>query len=78
MSAEFSESVVEDATLAWLESLGYSVLHLPAPQSDLSALLDTVQAGADRRSDPLACGEALTDLDNCLQRGRDGGAGSAG
>ena len=28
MSA-FSESVVEDATLAWLESLGYAVLHGP-------------------------------------------------
>lgn len=29
MSA-FSESVVEDAALAWLESLGYAVLHGPA------------------------------------------------
>jgi hypothetical protein len=25
----FSESVVEDATLGWLESLGYAVLHGP-------------------------------------------------
>jgi type I restriction enzyme R subunit len=25
----FAESVVEDAALAWLESLGYSVLHGP-------------------------------------------------
>ena len=30
----FSESVVEDAALAWLESLGYAVKHLPAPQND--------------------------------------------
>ncbi|MGA7949801.1 MAG: hypothetical protein WCA45_06535 [Thiobacillaceae bacterium] len=28
MSA-FTESIVEDAALAWLESLGYSVLHGP-------------------------------------------------
>jgi len=25
----FTESVVEDAALAWLESLGYAVLHGP-------------------------------------------------
>lgn len=25
----FAESVVEDATLGWLESLGYAVLHGP-------------------------------------------------
>lgn len=30
----FTESVVEDAALAWLESLGYAVRHLPAPQSN--------------------------------------------
>jgi len=29
----FTESVVEDAALGWLESLGYAVLHLSAPQS---------------------------------------------
>jgi len=29
--SHFAESVVEDAALAWLESLGYAVLHLPAP-----------------------------------------------
>ena len=29
-----SESVVEGACLAWLKSLGYVVLHLPAPQSE--------------------------------------------
>jgi type I restriction enzyme R subunit len=29
MSRAFSESVVEDATLAWLEALGYAVLHGP-------------------------------------------------
>ena len=27
--ASFAESVVEDATLAWLESLGYAVKHGP-------------------------------------------------
>jgi len=26
-----TESVVEDAALAWLDGPGYSVLHLPAP-----------------------------------------------
>lgn len=29
MSHSFSESVVEDAALAWLESLGYTVKHGP-------------------------------------------------
>ncbi len=29
MTAAFSESVVEDAALAWLESLGYAVKHGP-------------------------------------------------
>jgi type I restriction enzyme R subunit len=29
MTARFTESVVEDAALAWLESLGYAVLHGP-------------------------------------------------
>jgi len=34
----FSESVVEEAALAWLESLGYAIKHLPAPQDDASRL----------------------------------------
>ena len=29
MSSSFTESVVEDAALAWLESLGYTVKHRP-------------------------------------------------
>lgn len=29
MSAAFTESVVEDAALAWLEALGYAVRHGP-------------------------------------------------
>ncbi len=29
MNTRFSESVVEDAALAWLEALGYAVLHGP-------------------------------------------------
>ena len=43
MSQGFTESVVEDATLAWLESLGYAVLHGP----DIAAGM----VGAER-SDP--------------------------
>ena len=30
MSCRFTESVVEDATLAWLESIGYTIKHGPA------------------------------------------------
>ncbi|MBI5910681.1 MAG: hypothetical protein HY848_12105 [Betaproteobacteria bacterium] len=26
-----TESIIEDVSLAWLESLGYAVPHLPAP-----------------------------------------------
>ena len=29
MRAAFTESVVEEAALAWLESLGYAILHGP-------------------------------------------------
>jgi type I restriction enzyme R subunit len=29
MNKNFTESVVEDAALAWLEGLGYAVLHGP-------------------------------------------------
>jgi len=29
MNSRFTESVVEDAALAWLESLGYTVKHGP-------------------------------------------------
>ena len=43
MSTSFTESVVEEAALAWLESLGYAVLHGP----DIAAGL----IGAER-SDP--------------------------
>jgi len=43
MSGSFSESVVEDAALAWLEALGYAVLHGP----DIAA----GEPGAER-SDP--------------------------
>ena len=46
----FTESVVEEAALAWLESLGYAVKHLPAPQKDA-----TRQAGGPR----IAPGEFL-------------------
>jgi type I restriction enzyme, R subunit len=43
MSQGFTESIVEDAALAWLESLGYAVLHGP----DIAVGM----AGAER-SDP--------------------------
>lgn len=46
------ESVVEDAPLAWLESLGYSVTHLSAPQNDT-----TRQAGGPE----IAPGELLAE-----------------
>jgi len=54
----FTESIVEEAALAWLESLGYAVLHGP----DIAAGEPNAE-----RSDPLVCGETLTDIDNCLQ-----------
>jgi len=30
MNSGFTESVVEDAALAWLEAVGYAALHSPA------------------------------------------------
>lgn len=54
----FTESIVEDAALTWLESLGYTVLHGP----DIAAGMPAAE-----RSDPSACGKTLTDIDNCLQ-----------
>ena len=43
--ANFTESIVEEATLAWLEALGYSVLNRPdiaagAPGAERIELLD--------------------------------------
>lgn len=57
MSAEFSESVVEDAALGWLEALGYAVLQDPY-----------IAAGdaATERGDPNYCDVAF------LYRGRRG------
>jgi type I restriction enzyme R subunit len=43
MNSTFTESVVEDAALAWLEALGYAVLHGP----DIAA-----GATAAEQSDP--------------------------
>jgi len=34
MTGAFTESTVEDAALAWFESLGYTIKHLSAPQND--------------------------------------------
>ena len=36
MSASFTESVVEDAALAWLEALGYAIKH----SLEIAALCD--------------------------------------
>jgi len=47
--SSFTESVVEDAALAWLESLGYAVKHLPAPQNET-----TRQAGGPARFRPTS------------------------
>ena len=44
--ATFTESIVEDAALAWLEVLGYAVLHGP----DIAA-----GEPAAERSDPNDC-----------------------
>lgn len=44
--ATFTESIVEDAALAWLEALGYAVLHGP----DIAA-----GEPAAERSDPNDC-----------------------
>lgn len=54
----FTESVVEDAALGWLESLGYAVLHGP----DIA----TGEPSAER-SDRFVCDETSTDIQNCLQ-----------
>ena len=49
---KFTESTGEDAALAGLESLGYGVKHLPAPQNDT-----TRQAGGPE----IAPGELLAE-----------------
>ena len=41
----FAESVVEDAALSWLESLGYAVLHGP----DISPAGDTLPPALSER-----------------------------
>src|SRR5450756_2211616 len=43
MTNRFAESVVEDATLAWLDGLGYAVLHGPEIAVGMSG---------DERTDP--------------------------
>src|SRR5882672_10587758 len=37
MAGSFTESIVEDAALAWLEGLGYAVLHGPDIAADMPA-----------------------------------------
>ena len=54
----FSESVVEDAALAWLDALGYAVLHGPdiaateggAERSDRTTATSCLKGGCIRRS----------------------------
>ena len=53
MNTRFSESIVEDAALAWLDALGYAVLHGPdiaagetgAGKTDVSSLGECGCAG---------------------------------
>jgi len=47
MKGQFTESVVEDAALAWLESLGYTIKHLPAPQNDMTRQAGGPEIGPD-------------------------------
>ena len=51
MSASFTESVVEEATLAWLENLGYTTLHGPeiAPGEPFAERDDYGQVVLERR-----------------------------
>lgn len=50
---QFTESVVDAAALAWLESLGYAVLHGPnIAVGEPAAESACACACADRRSDP--------------------------
>jgi hypothetical protein len=42
--SNFTESIVEDASLAWLEALGYSVLHGPEIAAGMTAVEQQVNA----------------------------------
>ena len=79
MSASFTESAVEDAALAWLEALGYSVLHGPdiaagevgAERSDPNyrdVVLETRLRQALVRLNPVLPHEALEDAYRKLMR----------
>ena len=43
----FTESIVEDAALAWLETLGYAVIHGP----DISPVDDTLTPALSQRAE---------------------------
>ena len=60
--SNFTESIVEEATLAWLEALGYSVLHGP----DIAA----GEPGAER-SDPNYLDAVSKTLISCELRVKD-------
>jgi type I restriction enzyme R subunit len=79
MSGSFTESVVEDAALAWLESLGYAVLHgpdiavgMPAAERSDPTYRDVVLEGRLRqalaRLNPDLPAEALEDAYRKLTR----------
>ena len=79
MSPAFTESVVEDAALGWLESLGYTVLHGPEiafgePSSERrdpgyrDVVLERRLRDALRRLNPELPAEALEDAFRKLTR----------
>ena len=49
--SRFTESVVEDAALAWLESLGYTIKHGP----DISPVGDTLTLTLSQWERELCC-----------------------
>lgn len=52
MTGAFTESIVEDASLAWLKALGYSVLHGP----DIAAgMLGAERSDPNYRNAVLEC-----------------------
>ncbi|WP_454062956.1 hypothetical protein [Candidatus Nitrospira salsa] len=67
MSFTFTESVVEDAALAWLEALGYTVLHGP----DISPAGDTLSPALSQRERGRSpAGDTLTLALSQRERGR--------
>jgi hypothetical protein len=81
MNSGFTESVVEQAALAWLESLGWSIRHglEIAPGEPGAARADYAQVVLEARLNPALPPEALADAFRRLtqpRRRRVGGAQS--